>query len=293
VSGLVIGLGTASMLGRIGRRESIGALESAYDLGIRYFDTARSYGWGEAEALVGSVLRHYPRDHYTLVSKVGLVPSKRSRLLSISKPIARATIGLFQVAGPLVRRAASSARFQPTRTYDVATLRASLDSSLRALQTDYVDTLLLHNFVPGQPLHDVIEWFANEKRAGRIRRHGFSVEGDLVESLEYLDSQRALDDAVVQTPVTDQLLARSGRWQRVPLVAHSLFRYLGARPSTTLAELLHALTSLGTCEAAVASMCARAHQVENLRALEMVSAMPAADRWSHRRSLADRSLIER
>jgi aryl-alcohol dehydrogenase-like predicted oxidoreductase len=281
MSDLVLGLGTAPMLGRVGRQESVAALESAYDVGIRRFDTARSYGWGEAEGLVGSVLRKYQRDRYTLVSKCGLVPAKPSRVLSISKQLARATISRIPAAGPLVRRAASATPFQPAAAHDVPMLRASLDASLRALQTDYLDVLLLHNVVPGQPLPDVVEWFRSEKRAGRIRRYGFSVEGDLVESLEYLESQGALDDAVVQVPVTDQLLSLPARWRRVPLVAHSMFRYLAGRSHLTVTDLFDALSSLEMCEAVVVSMFSRAHQIENLRALEAVRAR-RAPRLAHR-----------
>jgi aryl-alcohol dehydrogenase-like predicted oxidoreductase len=281
MSDLVLGLGTAPMLGRVGRRESLAALESAYDVGIRYFDTARSYGWGDAEALVGGVLRRYPRDRYTLVSKCGLVPAKPSRMLSLSKQLARATIHRVPAAGPLVRRAASAPPFQPAATYDVSILRASLDGSLRALQTDYLDVLLLHHVVPGQPLQDVVEWFRSEKCAGRIRRYGFSAEGDLSESLQYLESQGALDDALVQAPVTDQLLTLPAKWRRVPLVAHSIFRYLAGRPRLTVGELFDALSSFETCEAVVASMFSRVHQVENLRALDAVRAR-RAPRLAHR-----------
>ena len=62
-------------------------------------------------------------------------------------------------------------------------------------------------------------------------------EGDLSESLQYLESECALDDALVQAPVTDDLLALPAKWRRIPLVAHSIFRYLAGRPRLTVGEL--------------------------------------------------------
>ena len=52
-----LGFGCANLMGRVGRRESLRALELAFDQGISYFDTARSYGWGKSEGSVcGSTL---------------------------------------------------------------------------------------------------------------------------------------------------------------------------------------------------------------------------------------------
>ncbi|MFX6040902.1 aldo/keto reductase, partial [Acinetobacter baumannii] len=51
-----LGFGCAPMLGRVGRKDSLRALAIAYDNGIRHFDVARSYGFGEAEALLGEFL---------------------------------------------------------------------------------------------------------------------------------------------------------------------------------------------------------------------------------------------
>jgi D-threo-aldose 1-dehydrogenase len=48
-----------------------GAIEAAWDAGIRHFDTAPHYGAGLSEHRIGAVLRHHPRDSYTLSTKVG------------------------------------------------------------------------------------------------------------------------------------------------------------------------------------------------------------------------------
>ncbi len=55
-----------------------GALETAWSLGVRHFDTAPHYGAGLSERRVGAFLTQFPRDSYTLSTKVGrlLVPAE-------------------------------------------------------------------------------------------------------------------------------------------------------------------------------------------------------------------------
>lgn len=55
-----------------------GALETAWSLGVRHFDTAPHYGAGLSERRVGAFLSQFPRDSYTLSTKVGrlLVPAE-------------------------------------------------------------------------------------------------------------------------------------------------------------------------------------------------------------------------
>ncbi|MEU0548646.1 aldo/keto reductase [Micromonospora sp. NPDC005979] len=57
--------------------EFAAALDTAWDAGIRYFDTAPHYGLGLSERRVGAALRSRPRDEYVVSTKVGrlLVPS--------------------------------------------------------------------------------------------------------------------------------------------------------------------------------------------------------------------------
>ena len=44
-----LGYGCSSIMGALGRRQSLRLLEAAYDAGIRHFDVAPMYGYGEAE----------------------------------------------------------------------------------------------------------------------------------------------------------------------------------------------------------------------------------------------------
>jgi aryl-alcohol dehydrogenase-like predicted oxidoreductase len=53
------------------------AVDTAWNAGVRYYDTAPHYGLGLSERRLGSALRHRPRDEYVVSTKVGrlLVPS--------------------------------------------------------------------------------------------------------------------------------------------------------------------------------------------------------------------------
>src|SRR6188472_3286784 len=46
-------------------------IDAAWELGIRYFDTAPHYGLGLSERRLGTALASRPRDAYVLSSKVG------------------------------------------------------------------------------------------------------------------------------------------------------------------------------------------------------------------------------
>jgi D-threo-aldose 1-dehydrogenase len=72
----------ASVIGNLYRttsaEEATAALDTAWDAGIRYFDTAPHYGLGLSERRLGAALRTRPRDEYVVSSKVGrlLVPNE-------------------------------------------------------------------------------------------------------------------------------------------------------------------------------------------------------------------------
>ncbi|MFB8200481.1 aldo/keto reductase [Kitasatospora purpeofusca] len=57
------------------------AVDTAWDAGVRYFDTAPHYGLGLSERRLGAALRDRPRAEYVVSSKVGrlLVPNEEPR----------------------------------------------------------------------------------------------------------------------------------------------------------------------------------------------------------------------
>ncbi len=70
----VLGLGGAplgDLYERIPRERALATLETAYDRGVRLFDTAPLYGHGLSEHRFGHVLRDKPRAEFVISTKVG------------------------------------------------------------------------------------------------------------------------------------------------------------------------------------------------------------------------------
>ena len=68
--------------GGIGREQTEACTRAAFDAGITFFDTANVYGRGAAESAWGEILGDYPRDSYTLATKLYFPMSPRDRGLS-------------------------------------------------------------------------------------------------------------------------------------------------------------------------------------------------------------------
>ena len=116
--------------GPIGRtsiaEESDETLKRCVELGVRYFDTAPLYGGGVSEKRYGKVLSAIPRSSFTISTKVG-------RLLEAPAP---APVGA--VIGP------GGAKDMPF-IYDYDTVMRVFEGSLKRLNLDNVDILLIHD----------------------------------------------------------------------------------------------------------------------------------------------------
>ena len=69
-----LGFGGASIGGlftAVSDEDARGVVRRAWDIGIRYFDTAPLYGYGASERRIGDELRVEPRDSFVLSTKVG------------------------------------------------------------------------------------------------------------------------------------------------------------------------------------------------------------------------------
>jgi hypothetical protein len=170
-----LGFGCGSVMGRVGRAESLRAMEAAWDAGVTLFDTARSYGYGEAEGLLGEFLVG-KRERAVVVTKFGILPSRTSALKRLAKPVVRAALSVLPQARGLVRRGIAGE--MSAGHLDIATLRTSLEDSLRALRTEYVDVLLMHEAPEDAYLRDdLMAELAKMVEEGKARRVGGVVDG--------------------------------------------------------------------------------------------------------------------
>ena len=128
--------------GDVDDKESIRALQTAFDLGITFYDTADVYGWGHSEELIGKVFKN-KRDKVVIATKVG---------------------NKIDDNGDWVK--------DFSRDY----VLQAVEASLKRLQTDCIDFYQLHSpFMGFEFTGETFEVFEDLKKQGKIRFYGTSV----------------------------------------------------------------------------------------------------------------------
>ena len=125
-------------------------VDYALEHGVNYFDTSPAYCRGLSERATGIALSRHDRSKYFVATKMS--------------------------------------NFSPD-TWPREASQQMFENSLRELQVDYVDYLLLHSIGQGSdPLamfnsrymdNGILDWLVEQKRRGRIRNIGFSYHGDV------------------------------------------------------------------------------------------------------------------
>jgi len=120
--------------------EAVRAIEAAIELGVNWIDTAPFYGWGKAEQIVGKAL-HGKRDKVYIFTKCGTLRDERG--------------GTYESLRP-------------------ESIRREVETSLRLLQTDYIDLYQFHDPDPLTPIEE--SWAALQTliQEGKVRYGGLS-----------------------------------------------------------------------------------------------------------------------
>ncbi|WNG37293.1 aldo/keto reductase [Archangium violaceum] len=134
----VVAVGTMNFGARTPAPEASRLVARALERGVLFFDTANSYGNGEAERLLGQALRGR-RAEVGIATKVGLARIR-------GKPEG--------LSGAQVTRA--------------------VEDSLKRLGTEYVDVLYLHAPDAATPVEETLEAVHGLLRAGKARHWGVS-----------------------------------------------------------------------------------------------------------------------
>jgi aryl-alcohol dehydrogenase-like predicted oxidoreductase len=174
-----VGFGCSALMGRSGRTESLRALAVAWDEGIRFFDTARSYGYGESEALLGEFLQGR-RGRAVIATKFGILAARQSGWKRVAKTVARKILAVAPRAHYMLQRGAGS-QFSHNQ-FTIPVLQRSIEESLRKLRTDCVEMLFLHA-APASVLgqDDLLEAMGRLVETGKVRIAGLSAEPDVVQ----------------------------------------------------------------------------------------------------------------
>ena len=128
-------------------------IDYALEHGVNYFDTSPVYTRGQSERATGIALSRHPRNNYFIATKLS--------------------------------------NFSPS-TWSTEASKAMFENSLKELQTDHIDYLLLHSIGgSSQEMsslemfnarfmdNGILDWLVEQKEAGRIRNLGFSYHGDV------------------------------------------------------------------------------------------------------------------
>jgi aryl-alcohol dehydrogenase-like predicted oxidoreductase len=150
----------------------------AWDEGIRLFDTARSYGYGESEALLGEFITGR-RDQAIIATKFGILAAHQSSWKRAAKNVAQKLLVLAPSVHSLLRKGAAG-EFSHNQ-FTIPVLHQSIGESLRKLKTDYVDMLFLHA-APASVLEqdDLLEAMGRLVETGKVRVAGLSAEPNVV-----------------------------------------------------------------------------------------------------------------
>jgi aryl-alcohol dehydrogenase-like predicted oxidoreductase len=132
-------------------------VDAAIESGFTFLDTGRSYTNGRNEVMIGEVLGSRRKD-VVIQSKVK-VNLNRQNDGSFSPDDIKKTL---------------------------SDMTASMDASLKALRTDYIDIMLIHGVEdPDIAFHEsIMKFFESAKKDGKIRAHGFSTHIHQIELMQ-------------------------------------------------------------------------------------------------------------
>ena len=100
----VIGFG-CSALSSVGGKKALHLLGTAFDAGVRHFDVARYYGYGESEGMLGTFVKSR-RAQVTITTKFGIEPPRRTNALRFAMQAGRRLVQFVPAARSFLRRRA-------------------------------------------------------------------------------------------------------------------------------------------------------------------------------------------
>lgn len=120
--------------GQVGEDVARECIRAAYDAGINYFDNADIYSGGNAEVVMGNVIKDMKRTDLIISSKV------------------------FWPTGPGPNDRGLSRKH----------IMESCHASLKRLGTDYVDLYFCHRYDPGVPVEEVVRAMDDLVHQGKV-----------------------------------------------------------------------------------------------------------------------------
>lgn len=194
-----LALGSMMFGGPTSAEESLRIIDTAFDQGINFIDTADVYTGGRSEEIVGQAIAAR-RDDWVLASKVGMG----------------------QAAGRPNRHGLSRKH-----------ILASVDGSLARLGSDYLDILYLHREDPLTPLEVSVSAIGDLLRQGKIRYWGVSnYRGWRIAEIVNVAERLGVDRPIVSQPLYNIV----NRQAEVEQITAAAFHGLAVVPYSPLAR---------------------------------------------------------
>jgi hypothetical protein len=177
-----LGFGCGRLKGGVEKANALRLVHAALDLGIRHFDTAPPYGLGMSESVLGEALKGRP-EPVTVFTKAGLArpasPGLMQAARAIVKPLAHRIPGLRKaVLKGMAHRAAPA-------NFNTDFIARSFETSLRLLQREQVDGLLLHEAQAHDTLAPLLPLFDRYVAKGQLGAYGSSTGEPLVHLVHF------------------------------------------------------------------------------------------------------------
>jgi aryl-alcohol dehydrogenase-like predicted oxidoreductase len=186
----VVGIGCNNFGARMADEDVPGVVDAAIDAGVTLFDTADIYGGaGGSESLLGAALKG-KRDQVVLATKFGMDMQGKN--------------------GP-------DWGVRGSRRY----IRLAVESSLRRLQTDWIDLYQMHRPDPHTPIEETLAVLTDLVQEGKVRYLGSSNFA----GWQVLDADWTARTSGLETFVSDQSeyswLSRGIEAELVPALEHT------------------------------------------------------------------------
>jgi aryl-alcohol dehydrogenase-like predicted oxidoreductase len=166
-------------------------LATAYDCGIRHYDTAPLYGKGYSEIIYGKFLKGKRKD-ITITTKFGLGEDYETGNIPV-----QLLLRLNQLAKKLKKKPGMDIQGNQLPVYNTAFKRIDKDlieksftKSIKRLKTDYIDYYLLHEGLPSFLTDEAIIFISKLKQEGAVRFLGIGSNSSLISTLNSNDLQQ-------------------------------------------------------------------------------------------------------
>ncbi len=220
----VLGFGCTKLTHNKSEQLALSNLETAFDSGISYFDTARMYGFGQSESILGKFIKN-KRDQVLICSKVGLLPRELPSFLNLRMVnIIRNGLNNLSTVKNMFVKATNGLTTEMVFSPEEA--EKSINQTLKELKTDYLDYLLLHEYnYQTANKEEVIDFLERMRAKGKVRFLGIGSQfSKLPNDLSKIDPSYQVIQ--IESSILNPVIKNYSKRKNQTIGIHSIFKNL-------------------------------------------------------------------